>query len=104
MDTFDTVKLPETIEEAVKLTTDGTYEMYKGNFTGAIAIFDRVLELHPDSLFAYQYRAICRHHIVINTRNVSNKSRANSMEDVISDIKKALEISKIFQSTLASLP
>lgn len=48
------IELPENVNEARKLTTYGTSQMYQGDFLGAISTFNKALELHPNSLFAFQ--------------------------------------------------
>ena len=101
MNISNPVELPQNIEEAIKLTTHGTKQMFQGDFLDAISTFEKVLELHPASLFAFQYRAICKHHLLMNTDNISGEEQANGMRDVISDLENALNIARGMRNFLS---
>ena len=96
------IELPKEIDEVNKLIQQGTHQMYQGSFRIAISTFSEVLKLHPNSFFAYQYRAICRHHLLMNTNNISGESRANAMEDIISDLEEALSIANNYRNFFLS--
>ena len=83
---------PENISEhfleSSNLQTKATAQMYEGNFLDAISTLDKALELNPISLFAYQYRAICKMHLSMQN-NVSNKDQRKYLQEIISDLENA---------------
>lgn len=96
------MSLRENMQKSTDLVTIGTRQMYQADFVGAISTFDKALELNPISLFALQYRAICKHHLSVSEDNMPYAEHANLMKDVISDLENALEAAKNMQKLLMS--
>jgi len=80
--------IPENFQKSSNLQTKATAQMYDGNFLGAISTLDKALELNPISLFAYQYRAICKMHLSMQN-NASIKDQRKYLEEIISDLENA---------------
>ena len=67
--------------------------MYEGDFTGAISTLNKALELNPISLFAYQYRTICKMHLS-SQDNVSVEDQRKYLREIISDLEDAKRVAR----------
>ena len=77
-------------------------QMYDGNFIDAIATLDQSLQLNPISLFAYQYRVVCRTHLCMQV-NTSTVEQRQNYEKIISDLDSAMKSATIHLRSLDSL-
>ena len=86
--------LPPKIEKATELINEGVREYFEANYLEAISKFDQALKLHPASLHAFQYRALCKHMMAVRSDDVPLKEQQRYMREVISDLENATREAK----------
>lgn len=81
----------QQIDQQTNLLRLGLTQMQEDNLLDAISTFSKVIELNPMSLYAFQYRAICRHTLAIHEETILSQRLAH-MQEAVSDLEMAKKL------------
>ena len=83
----------ETAQKSVLLGKKGIEQLNNGDYLGAISTFDKAIVCDPNSLYAFQYRAICKSIAFSDVNNsITGEERRNYLRESLSDLECAAEM------------
>lgn len=95
--------LPAEANDPNVLYMLGYSEYHSGDFQGAVQSFQKVINLAPENVTAYYYRAKANNALAVNTETrVTNANRERMLNDAVADYTKAIELNpqdvKLYQN------
>ena len=82
-------------QKSATLGKKGIDQLHNGDYLEAISSFDKAIECDPNSIYAFQYRAICKFIAFSDTTNLATgEERRSYLRESLSDLETAAEMTK----------
>ena len=81
----------QQIDQQTNLLRLGLTQMQEDRLLDAVSTFSKVIKLNPLSLYAFQYRALCKHTLALQDGTTLSQ-RLEYMQDVVLDLEIAKKL------------